>query len=102
MKRFMKKLEDSMAAVAFAEAGEFDTAREILEEGSLVTDKIQRLRNGAVITIDDLTSMAITFAEAGEHEKALEILKEAEHMLEELKENYREKISWPRKKSANV
>ncbi len=30
MKNLLKKLEDSFAAVAFAEAGEFDTAREIL------------------------------------------------------------------------
>jgi len=32
MKRFMKKLENVFAAAAFAEAGEFDTARDILRE----------------------------------------------------------------------
>lgn len=31
MKRFMKQFEDIMSATAFAEAGEFETAREILK-----------------------------------------------------------------------
>lgn len=31
MKRFMKKFEDAMAATAFAETGEFETAREIVK-----------------------------------------------------------------------
>ncbi len=32
MKKWLKKLEDIMAAVAFAEAGEFETAKETLKE----------------------------------------------------------------------
>ncbi len=32
MKKLMKRLEDIYAAVAFAEAGEFETAREIMRE----------------------------------------------------------------------
>ncbi len=32
MKKLLKKLENVYAAVAFAEAGEFDTAREIMRE----------------------------------------------------------------------
>ena len=32
MKRFIKDFEDSMAAAAFAEAGDFKTARNILNE----------------------------------------------------------------------
>jgi len=32
MKRFLKRLENIYAAVAFAEAGEFETAREIMRE----------------------------------------------------------------------
>ena len=32
MKKFMKKIENIFAAVAFAEAGEHETAREILRE----------------------------------------------------------------------
>lgn len=32
MKRILKKLENIYAAAAFAEAGEFDTAREIMSE----------------------------------------------------------------------
>lgn len=33
MKRLWKKLETAMTAVAFAEAGEFETARQIMDEG---------------------------------------------------------------------
>ncbi len=32
LKKLLKKLEDSMSAVAFAEAGEFETARSIIKE----------------------------------------------------------------------
>lgn len=32
MKKFMEKLEDVFAAAAFAEAGEHDTAREMLKD----------------------------------------------------------------------
>lgn len=37
MKKFLKRLEDIYSAVAFAEAGEFDTARKIMKE-----DQIQK------------------------------------------------------------
>ncbi len=33
MKRLMKKLEDIMVAVTFAESGEYETAIEMLNEG---------------------------------------------------------------------
>ncbi len=88
MRGFLKKFEDAMAAAAFAEAGEFETAKEIMRESQSFAEKIQSLRCGVVITIDNLTSMAITFAEAGEHETAIELLQEAENMLEEIKRNY--------------
>ncbi|MEW6110177.1 MAG: hypothetical protein AB1632_13585 [Nitrospirota bacterium] len=32
MKKLLKKLETTMVAVSFAEAGEFETAREIMNE----------------------------------------------------------------------
>ncbi len=32
MKKLLKKLENTMTAIAFAEAGEFETAREIMNE----------------------------------------------------------------------
>ncbi|MBI5049603.1 MAG: tetratricopeptide repeat protein [Nitrospirae bacterium] len=85
LKGLLKGLEDSMVATAFAEAGEFETAREIMREEIPLSKKIKELRRDVALTIDDLTSMAITFAEAGEHEKALKILKEAEQRLEEIK-----------------
>jgi hypothetical protein len=33
MKRLMKKLEDIMVAITFAEAGEYDTAKETMNSG---------------------------------------------------------------------
>jgi len=43
MKRLLKRLEDVYSAVAFAEAGEFDTAREILKEEERPR-KLERIR----------------------------------------------------------
>jgi cellobiose-specific phosphotransferase system component IIA len=83
MKRLLKKIEGAMAAVAFAEAGEFETAREIMREQP---DAAQSPGIADSTTIDDLISMAITFAEAGEYEKAKEILKEAEDRFGQFKE----------------
>ncbi len=34
MKRLMKKFEDIMVAITFAEAGEFDTANELMNKGN--------------------------------------------------------------------
>jgi hypothetical protein len=39
MKRLLKKFEDIMVAVTFAEAGEYDEAKEILSQG---TDEMQK------------------------------------------------------------
>ncbi len=83
MKRFFKKVEDAMAAVAFAEAGEFETAREIMKEQP---DLAKSPDNEDRTTIDDLIAIAITFAEAGEYEKARESLKEAQNRFGKIKE----------------
>ncbi len=87
MKRFFKKLEDTMAAVAFAEEGEFDTAKEILKEEEALTTNVKMLKGKVDVTFDNLISMAITFAEAGEVEKARALLKEAENSLEKVKKD---------------
>jgi len=34
MKELMKKLEKAFAAIAFAEAGEFETARDLMKESN--------------------------------------------------------------------
>ncbi|MDO8281117.1 MAG: hypothetical protein Q7U10_00585 [Thermodesulfovibrionia bacterium] len=81
MKGISKKFEQIFSAVAFAEEGEFETAREILGEGQTLVGKIKILKSEVEISVDNLVSMAITFAEAGEHDKALEIMKEAEEKL---------------------
>jgi len=95
MKGLLKKFEDQMVAVAFAEAGEFETAKEILMEKQSLAEKIESLRCEVGITINDLTSMAIAFAEAGEQEEAVRILKEAENRLQEIKENHQKKFLSP-------
>ncbi len=40
--RFRTKLEDTMSAITFAEAGEFETARLILNKGEGKQDRIAR------------------------------------------------------------
>jgi len=85
-------LENTMAAVAFAEAGETGTAREILNEYTGPGSAIAQLREQVHLTVDDLISMAITFAEAGEHEKAAAILKEAEENLSSIKGSHQKAL----------
>ena len=82
MESFTTKFERIFSAVAFAEAGEFETARGILHESPAAHD-LDALSDE--LTIDDMISTAITFAEAGEHEKALEVMKEANDKLSESK-----------------
>lgn len=77
-----EKFERIFSAVTFAEAGEFNTAREILNESPAAAFG-DMLSNDT--TMDDLISTAITFAEAGEHEKALEAMKEVNEQLKEIK-----------------
>ena len=68
MKKFLKKMENMYAAAAFGEAGEFDTAREIL--GEVKPEKRTR------ISKFERLMMAVTFAEAGEQDTAREMLRE--------------------------
>ncbi len=86
--KIIKRLEDLFAASAFAEAGEFKTAREFLSGENMLLKKIKELQHNVNLTVEDLTSMAITFAEAGEHEKAVELLREAENIIEAFRRNY--------------
>jgi hypothetical protein len=87
LRRFFKSWEDSMSAVAFAEAGEFETAVDIMREGKPLFKKIKQLKQNVSLTIEELTSMAIIFAEAGEFEKAEMIMREVGEKLAEIKWN---------------
>lgn len=49
LKRFFKRFEDEMVATAFAEAGEFETAREILAESEHM---LKEDKKGTVICED--------------------------------------------------
>jgi predicted negative regulator of RcsB-dependent stress response len=68
MKSLIKKLENIYSAAAYAEAGEFDTAKQIMNE--VRTEK--RVRK---ISKLERVMMAITFAEANEHDTAIEIMR---------------------------
>ncbi|GBD96055.1 MAG TPA: hypothetical protein ENG83_15120 [Nitrospirae bacterium] len=68
MKKGMKKLEDVYAAAAFAEAGEFETARQIA--GEIRPERRERLN------WFERVMTAVTFAEAGEHETARDIMRQ--------------------------
>ncbi|MBI4824974.1 MAG: hypothetical protein HY807_00935 [Nitrospirae bacterium] len=81
MKGISKKFEQIFSAAAFAEEGEFETAREISRGGQTLAGKIKTLKSEVELSVDNLVAMAVTFAEAGEHDKALEIMKEAEEKL---------------------
>lgn len=65
MKKIFETFSSMMNAVTFAEAGEFDTARQMLPASSKKRNELSRL---------DKAFMAVTFAEAGLHEEALNIM----------------------------
>jgi len=61
MNNTLKRLQDNMMAAAFAEAGEWDTAREMAPESEL----------NAKLTWFDKIFMAVAFAEAGLPDEAV-------------------------------
>ena len=72
MKKLLKKFERVMTASSFAEAGEHETARQIMEE----VKPEKRVRVGRLERI----MMAITFAEAGEFDTARDIMREGKRV----------------------
>lgn len=66
MKQIFDKFSSWMNAVTFAEAGEFETARQMMPEAQKGT---------AMLTQFDKLFTAVTFAEAGLHEEAIDMLK---------------------------
>jgi cellobiose-specific phosphotransferase system component IIA len=92
MKKFIQKMENTFAAVAFAEEGEFETAQEILNEDQSIAGKVTMLKHDVDLTIDNLTAMAIAFAEDGEFETAREILQEVETKLKTAKDDLKGKL----------
>lgn len=83
-------LDKHFSAASFAEAGEFDTAREILNsEGALGLGKPVGKKDPGILSRFDRIFSAIAFAEANEHETAQHFLdpaaasKKAEQVTEE-------------------
>jgi hypothetical protein len=77
MKKLARKLERIFSAATFAEAGEYETAKEILREGER-SQKTDRVTPAARLGKLERIFSAATFAEAGEYETAKEILREGE------------------------
>lgn len=81
MKKFLKNFEDAMAAAAFAQAGETETAVEIMEESRASRKRekelrVQDERPQSILERHDAVEEAIVFAQAGEHEYAQKVLEE--------------------------
>lgn len=68
MKNLIKKLETIFSAAAFAEAGEMETAKKLMNE-------IREEKRPRKISRLEIVMMAIAFAEAGEHDTAIEIMR---------------------------
>lgn len=79
MKKFLKNFEDSMAAAAFAQAGETETAIKIMKESKASGQEAQPVRvkderPQSILERHDAVQEAIVFAEAGVHEHAKKVL----------------------------
>lgn len=96
-KRLWKRLEDSIASIAFAKTGDIETAKEILRKVkqplSEESKELEHKADSTLSIIDDLTSMAITFAEAGEFKIAWELLNEAEDSVKRVMKAYKKGLS---------
>jgi len=79
LKNLATKFEHAMNAITFAESGEAETARNMLNEtkASVKMKKAADVRIGSFARSHDTAMEAITFAEAGEHQHAQEVLKAA-------------------------
>lgn len=95
-KRLWKRLEDSIASIAFAKTGDIEAAKEILHRAkqplSEESKGLEHKADSTLSTIDDLTSMAITFAEAGEFKIAWELLNEAEDSVKRVMKAYQKTL----------
>lgn len=74
MKKLINKIEKSFAAVAFAEAGEFNGAVEFMDSKYSVA---HRARKKTELNRFDKVFGAAAFAEQGCHEMALDFLQES-------------------------
>jgi uncharacterized protein (DUF111 family) len=77
-----EKFERTMMAVSFAEAGEHDTALEIMGEQKCLREE-KHVTPRPTLTAFDRIMMAVSFAEAGEHDTALEIMGEQKRLRKE-------------------
>ena len=69
MKNFFKTFQKNMMAATFAEAGEWDTAREMIPATKLSREP----------TLLNKIFMAVTFAESGLHDEAIRIMGPTAH-----------------------
>ena len=77
MKALMKKFEQIMTAVTFAEAGEFQSAIEEMKDGAEDKVLVKDLRIKKLADAQQETMEAVTYAEAGEHEYAKALVEES-------------------------
>lgn len=66
MTNFLKTFQNNMVAATFAEAGEWDTAREMIPD----------VKPNRELTWMNKIFMAVTFAESGLHTEALQLMEQ--------------------------
>ena len=90
LKISIRDREGDAVTISFTEAGEVETAKEILREDSAFEqpNEFRQKINLTFDEIDNLISEAITLSAAGNHEKAKEVMLEANIKLESVKNIY--------------
>lgn len=84
MKRILKKFQNAMTAITFAEAGEFKTAVEELKNDVDENIQVKDLRLDHLDKTKDEIMEAVTFAEAGEHVYSKKLVEESKSVEEKI------------------
>lgn len=87
LKKVIKDIEDATVAASFAENNDVETARDLLNKDSELSERLRDLRfkvDAELIEVDDLTSKVVDCIRSGKNEEAQKVISEVNARLEKV------------------